>query len=104
VNGRPATPDTKHMSVELGASQADFRRLFPHVVAPQVIHYQGLRTSVGWPDGALLEVELSPEKTRKIGSLRLTYLDVAFSFTGFDSDRVDEFMRRFRLTFHKGGG
>lgn len=67
-------------------------------------HYQGLGTRVAWPDGARLEIELSEEKTRKIAGLRLVYLEVVLSFKGFDGGRMDEFMRRFRLSFHKGGG
>jgi hypothetical protein len=104
VNNRAEAPGTHRVTLALGASHADFHRLFPHVVAPQVPYHQGLRSSVRWPDGATVEIELSRENTRKIAGLRLVYLDVVLSFTGFDAVRQAAFMQRFQRSFHKGGG
>ena len=49
-------------------------------------------------------IELGPQKHRSIGSLRLPYIEVRFTFLGFSTSERRHFMERFELFFQRGGG
>ncbi len=88
----------------MGISHADFRRIFPRVVGDAVRAEIDLQSRVEWQDGAVLEVNVSPELIRRIALLRLPYVNIRFVFQGFSETRRSEFMRRFDRAFQKGGG
>ena len=51
-----------------------------------------------------LEIELGPQKYRKIASISLPYLDVNFTFTDVEQQQVDQFIKYFDLRYQRGGG
>ena len=87
-----------------GMTHADFRRIFPRLIEDAEAVEGDLSQRVQWPDGKVLEVEVSEEKVRKIATLRMPYLDLSFTFQGFSNEQRDAFLERFERAFQKGGG
>jgi len=90
--------------LEMGISHADFERIFPRVVAPLAVQRDGLAWRVNWPDGARLEVVLSPERCRRLAGLGIVYCEVALHYAGFTTAGRERFRTAFMRAFHKGGG
>lgn len=88
----------------MGLSRADFERVFPRLVEPARLCWAVDEVAVHWPDGRHLCVTLSPERQRRLASLRLPCLDLGFVFTAFTAEAASAFMTRFDRAFHKGGG
>ena len=55
-------------------------------------------------EGQVALLRLGEETVRKIASARLPQLNVAFNFSAMGDKQQAEFMKRFLLTFHRGGG
>ena len=94
----------RHERLDMGLSRADFERVFPRLVAPASLRWDARQVAVQWADGRHLRVALSPERERRIASLRLPCLDLHFVFTAFTPDAATAFIARFDRAFHKGGG
>lgn len=89
---------------DMGITHADFRRIFPRLLADAASAEIGLLSRVRWADGRDLTVEVSPELERRIATLRMPYVHIRFIFQGFADDDADAFLARFDRAFHKGGG
>lgn len=88
----------------MGISRADFARVFPSIVGDGICQWQGAAVQVSWPAGKAVAITLSSERVRRIASLSIPSLDVAFEFTGMSATECESFMQRFDRAFHKGGG
>ena len=49
-------------------------------------------------------IELGDEQSRKLGSLAIPTMTVTFKFYNYTESARDEFIQRFDLYYHKGGG
>ncbi len=88
----------------MGLSHDDFFRVFPSVVEPAVWRRDGLTIYVEWTGGARLAASVSVQKLRRIASLSLPYVDIAFCFSGMVAAERERFLTRFDRAFQKGGG
>lgn len=88
----------------MGLSHGDFFRVFPSVVAPAPWRRDGLTIYVEWPDGARVAASISVQKQRRIASLSLPYVDIAFCFSMMSAADRARFLLRFDRSFQKGGG
>lgn len=100
----PAGPRLPATTLEMGISHADFRRIFPRLIAPLEASHDGLVTTVTWPAGGRLEVRMSAERVRRLAGLGLPYVELQFFFDDFSAADEARFMQAFRTAFHKGGG
>jgi hypothetical protein len=88
---------------EMTITQADFRRLLPAAVdhvpyaeeGAVFVHRDGAR---GWR----IRMELLPQL--RLGLVRLERHLVDFEFDGYSPDEIEDFMARFEMYFHRGGG
>jgi len=88
---------------EFGLSHSDFFRIFPRI-EPDWRETGPLSVEVRRADGRRLEIELSTEHVRKLGMLRIPYIDITFRFSGWSEDQRAEFFDHFDRSFQKGGG
>ncbi len=73
-------------------------RDYPYAIDPsrQRIRFMG---SAGH-----IEIRLSDERRKRIGSLELPETTVEFYFTTTEQHEIESFLMRFDLCFHRGGG
>jgi hypothetical protein len=88
---------------EFGLSHSDFHRIFPRI-EPTVERISALRFDIARNDGRKLEIELSVEKIRKLGMLKIPYMAITFRFFGWNDLQRAEFFKSFERSFQKGGG
>ena len=88
---------------EMAVTHADFFRLLPKVVAEERIQRQPAAALVTTDIGAI-KITLAPESTRQIALLKIPLTRVTMEFQGYTTAQYEEFMRRFNLSFQKGGG
>ncbi|MEM7541747.1 MAG: hypothetical protein AAF384_09175 [Pseudomonadota bacterium] len=88
---------------ELGISHADFRRVFPRVVAPAKVTWQGSVAIVDLGPGTVT-VTLGDEKCRQLGLIKIPYTELHFDIQGLDAKSIEVFMHNFMASFQKGGG
>ena len=94
---------TISFSREMGFTSAEFLRILPAALSDHEASISDHEVQVQL-DGGRLQVRISDQKYRKIASISLPYLEVDFSFSGLEQNRVDEFMRFFDLRYQRGGG
>ena len=51
-----------------------------------------------------LVIELGPDQQRQIASLTIPKIIVTFRFYYYEKSAIDNFLQRFDLHFHRGGG
>lgn len=68
---------------------------------PCQIHSQYIELNDG---SGRIVIELGDEQSRKLGSLAIPYMTVTFKFYNYTESSRDEFIQRFDLYYHKGGG
>ncbi len=88
---------------ELGVSEAEFFRSLPGAIEHREFTRDDGRVHIEY-DGRSVTLELGPQAYRAIASLRLPYLEVTFTFSGFSEEDRARFMERFELYFRGGGG
>lgn len=97
--------DTARVSrAEMGITHRDFLRIFPRLVSDAEASVTTAGARVEWPEGRWLEVEMSAEQIRRIALLKMPYVNLEFTFGGFEPLEQARFMERFDRAFHKGGG
>ncbi|MFQ5761035.1 MAG: hypothetical protein ACE5HM_08680 [Acidiferrobacterales bacterium] len=95
--------DSISFTREMGINHAEFRRTLPRALEHQ--SYKILGDNIIITDAlGTLEIRLSPERDRKLGALVLPVINVHFTFKGYNSSEVKNFMQRFDLYFQRGGG
>jgi len=88
---------------EMGLDHAEFHRTIANALGTDAFERrndgvtltQGQRT---------LEITLGPEGERKIALLRIPVTRITLAFTGYSDDEVKAAVKRFDMTFKKGGG
>ena len=87
----------------MNIKQAEFERLLPAAVAFVPVNvsdgvYSGKASGGEW------RIRLGPERTHRIGLIRLPLRDVEIVLEGYSGADAAAFRRRFDLYFQKGGG
>ena len=94
---------TYSFAYELGYSYQEFFRVLPSAIDNQPYIYQDRTIHFDYQSGSIC-IELSDERLRSIGSIRLPYINVTFRFHNVDERQRQIFIARFDLYFHRGGG
>ena len=89
---------------EMGFTHHDFYARLPELL--HGITYHTERDFTSFPlDGGRVEIRLAPEQARAVGpSMQMTYTIVTLDFFDCKRKQIDDFVRRFTLTFMRGGG
>jgi hypothetical protein len=88
---------------EFGLSHNDFHRIFPRI-EPTARRISASQFNLVRSDGRQLEINLSVEKIRKLGMLKIPYMQIMFRFSGWNAAQRAEFFKNFERSFQKGGG
>jgi len=92
----------KSFSLEMGFSRKEFITLLSR---QNRLSYQLDSNVITFTlEGQKAFLTLGEEKVRRIASARLPQLDVAFNFSAMGDNQQAGFMKRYWLTFHRGGG
>ncbi len=91
------------LSKDMGVTHAECRRVLPLVVPDARLTWQGTRGRAEWPDRSL-EIELGPERVRRIASLCLPRVEVTLRFHGFSDRQRQDLLARFNRRFQRAGG
>ena len=90
---------------DMGYSKAEFFRILPTAVADYHHTVQGNRVIITDPDNSReLVLVLSSLPDRAIGMIRISRIEVEFSFRNFTVDERKEFMSDFDRSYQRGGG
>jgi hypothetical protein len=90
-------------SREMSITHKEFLRSLPPAVAPAPFTVSGRTVTID-DDGRSVRIDLSPERERRLGTLRLPVTVVEFTFQGYGRAEFDRFMQRFDRAFQRGGG
>lgn len=88
---------------EFGLSHSDFFRIFPRI-EPDSRTIEERCVALERRDGRRLRIEISDEKVRRLGALKIPFIDITFHFTGWSDEQRAEFFAKFDRAFQKGGG
>ena len=81
----------------------EFLRELPQTIDQQAYRVNGNKITIQ-DDSRQVEITLSDEGTRDVGSLELPMERVAFEFTGYSQEEVDTFLERFDQRTQRIGG
>jgi hypothetical protein len=87
----------------MGLTHAEFMRSLPSATDGLTFSHDAGHIRIDAPSGKV-EIELGPQRVRRVGSLVLPTMSVTLRFSGFTKRQMDAFMERFDLHFHRGGG
>jgi len=87
----------------MGLTRAEFLRTLPTALEGRSWQNDG-ETVVVLDRDQRLEIALTEQPDRTLGSLRLPVLAVRLRFTGFTVPQVEAFMTRFERSYQRGGG
>ena len=88
---------------EFGLSHSDFFRIFPRI-EPHATRTGDREMALARDDGRILQIELSAEMVRRLGALKIPFIDITFRFFGWSVEQRAEFFKKFERAFQKGGG
>ena len=88
---------------EMGCTEAEWLRWLPDAIGDHVWKLQAQSAGVRLGDGAL-GLKWQVAEPRKIALVRIPRLIVHFRFGGVDDAQRHQFMKRFDLYMHRGGG
>ena len=88
---------------EMGITLSEFQRTLTSAVSPLTLSWEGQVVPVNHPVGHI-QINLGETSERKLGSFRLPVTPVEFLFVGLQQNERREFIERFDLYFHRGGG
>ncbi|MGI9229326.1 MAG: hypothetical protein ACR2P9_05650 [Gammaproteobacteria bacterium] len=88
---------------EMAVTHAEFFRLLARVVDADQIQRHDASVQITTDVGSI-NITLGPESHRKLGLLKLPVTPVTLEFQGYSPEEYAAFMRRFTLSFQKGGG
>ena len=89
--------------LEMAITHAEFLRILPLAIEGRTYQVQDGDILVYEADRRI-SIKLQEESVRAIAALRLPMTEIEFSFQGYSKADVDDFMRRFKLHFQRGGG
>ena len=81
----------------------EFLRELPQTIDQQAYRVNGNKITIQ-DDSRQVEITLSDEGTRVLGSLELPMERVAFEFSGYSQEEVDTFLERFDQRTQRIGG
>jgi len=88
---------------EMGLAHAEFHRTIANALGTDA--FERRDDGVTLVDGGRrLEITLGPEGERKIALLKIPVTRVTLAFTGYSDEDVKAAVKRFDMTFKKGGG
>lgn len=91
----------------MSISHDDFLRVLPAAVwkaaRTREFSIAGRKVTIG-SGRRKVEIALSQESERRIGSLRLPSTKVSFAFHGFSKGEIEQFLSRFDRVYQRGGG
>jgi len=88
---------------EMGLDHAEFHRTIANALGTDAFERRDDGVTLT-EAGRRLEVTLGPEGERKIALLRIPVTRVTLTFSGYSEDEIDAAVKRFDMTFKKGGG
>ncbi|MDX1594145.1 MAG: hypothetical protein R3298_07845 [Gammaproteobacteria bacterium] len=88
---------------EMGLDHADFWRLLPQALGPHAWKREGNRVTVEI-GGGHVEIELGPQRERRIALMTIPATPVSISWRGVDRDTRARFLERFDSYYRRGGG
>lgn len=93
----------EYFTREMGITFSEFQRTLPGAVSPLTLNWEGRVVTVNHPHGHI-QISLGETSERKLGSFRLPVTPIEFLFVGPQQNEREEFIKRFDLYFHRGGG
>jgi hypothetical protein len=88
---------------EMSISHKEFHRLLP--IALKNVDYEVTNHLIKFSYGSgNVEINTGIEQQRKIASLVLPVLHVAFTFSNVHSQKIEQFLNEFDRTYQRGGG
>jgi len=103
VDPAPEASEAIRFRREMSITLKEFLRSLPPAVAPTPHTVSGRTITIDDGDRSV-RIELSPERERRLGLLRLPVTEVVFTFQGYDRTEFERFMQRFDRAFQRGGG
>ena len=88
---------------EFGLSHSDIHRILPRC-APQAERVGAVSYEIRHAGGGGLRIDVSAEKIRRLGALKIPYVEITFRFIGWSAAQRAEFFEKFERAFQKGGG
>jgi len=88
---------------QFGLSHADLQRLLPRFTDADV-SFSGSDFVLVFANKRQLAISLGPERERRLGLMRIPFVDLEFTFKGWEPSDIHGFMARFDRMFQKGGG
>lgn len=88
---------------EMGITHAELFRLLPAATGLQEFDVSDKIISIRNGE-KVINIRISPEIERRLGSLRLPVTVLEFSFSGYAGQEISKFFRRFDRCFRRCGG
>ena len=101
---RNATDATFTETRQYGLSHADLARILPRFLPGTTPTSIGYAYHFKLAEGQSVSITLGPEQVRRLGLLRIPFVDLKFDFAGLDETQRRDFRVRFDRSFQKGGG
>jgi hypothetical protein len=96
-------PSARTLVRRMALDRAEFLRLLPSALGDLHWRKEGSQLLAEDPPRRI-EIRLGAEAERKLGALVLPQMDITFHFEGLTAKEIDSFLKRFDLTFQRGGG
>jgi hypothetical protein len=100
---RSVSPNSVYFSLEMAITHAEFLRILPLAIEGRRYRVQEGEILIDKADRKI-SIKLLEESVRAIAALRLSMIKIEFSFQGYSKADIEDFMRRFKLHFQRGGG
>ena len=89
---------------DMGFTHRELERGLVTAVAPYTISKTSSLKFEFRHDNYLVVLDLKPEETRKIASIRLPITTIKLSFHGMPEEEYERFLHNFRRHLQRGGG
>lgn len=96
--------DLPEYRAEMGFSHRELLGGLPSAVDPYSIHKQDPFLYLICHEDRVARLQLGEERTRKIAAITIPVTDVVIQFENFNEQQLTEFIDRFKMYLHKGGG
>ena len=100
VTGSEAFSETR----QYGLSHADLARILPRFLPGVIPTCDGTRYHFALSNLQSVSISLGPEQERRLGGIRILFVELTFEFVGLDAVQRHDFQVRFDRSFQKGGG
>jgi hypothetical protein len=89
---------------QYGLSHADLARILPRFMPGTAPTVTGNTYVFSLAAGQAVSLAVGPEQERRLGLLRMPFVDLTFGYEGLDAGERAAFRARFDRSFQKGGG